>query len=119
MCGIIEFERYSYSPTKFADENPQQLGKNHLERALKDYNGQTYWLTLNLKSLLNIENSFMPNWLSFALGYSGDSMTQPYPQNNNLVSRQYFLSLDVDLNKIKTKSPLLNSIFLNFKLRLF
>ena len=56
----------------------------------------------------------MPNWLSFALGYSGDSMTQPYQQNNNLASRQYFISLDVDLNKIKTKSPLLNSILHTF-----
>lgn len=44
--------KYSYSPTKWAKENPEQLGGNHLERALKDYNGQTYWMSFNLKSLM-------------------------------------------------------------------
>ena len=43
--------KYSYSPTKWADVNPEQLGSTYLERLLKDYNGQTYWITFNIKSL--------------------------------------------------------------------
>ena len=104
--------KYSYSPTNWALENPEQLGSNHLERALKDYNGQTYWLTCNLKSIFNIENTNLPNWLSIALGYSGSAMINPYP--NETSYRQYLFSLDVDLNKIKTKSTFLNSILHTF-----
>jgi len=75
--------KYSYSPTKFAAKNPEQLGGNHLERALKDYNGQTYWMSFNLKSLMQIENKNFPNWLSVALGYSATGMETPFTQNND------------------------------------
>ena len=106
--------KYSYSPTKWAEENPAQLGKNSLERVLKDYNGQTYWLTFNIKSLLNITNENFPDWFSLALGYGGDSMTEPYPNDDARVYRQYYLSFDVDLNRIKTKSKIINSLFHTF-----
>ena len=107
--------KYSYSPTSFADQNPDQLGGNNLERALKDYNGQTYWLSFNLKSLLNIEQEEFPNWLNLAIGYSGDNMTHPYhEQGDDERKRQYLLSLDVDLTRIKTKSKTWNSILHTF-----
>ena len=107
--------KYSYSPTRFADQNPEQLGGNNLERALKDYNGQTYWLSFNLKSLLNINSSDFPQWLSLAIGYSGTNMITPYQQKeDNLRRRQYFLSLDIDLTTIKTKSKTWNSILHTF-----
>lgn len=106
--------KYSYSPTKWAIENPSQLGKTHLERALKDYNGQTYWLTFNIKSLLAIEKKNFPDWLSLAFGYGANSMTQPYPQGDHNIYRQYFLSFDVDLNKINTRSKTVNSILHTF-----
>ena len=106
--------KYSYSPSAWAVENPSQLGGNHLERILKDYNGQTYWLTFNIKSLLNIQNESFPTWLSLALGYGGDFMTQPYPDDEKKRYRQYFLSFDVDLNKIKTKNKIFNSVLHTF-----
>ena len=104
--------KYSYSPTKWTLKNPEQLGNNHVERALKDYNGQTYWLTCNLKSIFNIENQKFPNWLSIAFGYSGNAMLTPYPTDDSY--RQYLFSLDIDLNKIKTKSSFLNSVLYTF-----
>ena len=106
--------KYSYSPTKWAAKNPEQLGSSHLERALKDYNGQTYWLTFNLKSLFNIENENFPNWLSLALGYGADSMIKPYPEDSENVYRQYFVSFDVDLNKFKTNNKTVNSVLHTF-----
>ena len=107
--------KYSYSLTRFADQNPEQLGGNNLERALKDYNGQTYWMSFNLKSLLNINSSDFPQWLSLAIGYSGTNMITPYQQKeDNLRRRQYLLSLDVDLTTIKTKSKTWNSILHTF-----
>ena len=107
--------KYSYSPTRFADQNPEQLGGNNLERALKDYNGQTYWMSFNLKSLLNINSSDFPQWLSLAIGYSGTNMITPYQQKeDDPRRRQYLLSLDVDLTTIKTKSKTWNSILHTF-----
>jgi len=107
--------KYSYSPTKFAANNPEQLGESHLERALKDYNGQTYWMSFNLKSLMQIENENFPNWLSLALGYSATGMETPFAQNNDSDrEREFLLSLDVDLTKIKTKNKVLNSILYTF-----
>ena len=107
--------KYSYFPTKFATKNPEQLGGNHLERALKDYNGQTYWMSFNLKSLMQIENKNFPNWLSVALGYSATGMKTPFAQNNDLErEREFLLSLDVDLSRIKTNSKILNTVLHTF-----
>ena len=107
--------KYSYSPSRWAELNALQLGKNHLERALKDYNGQTYWLSFNMKSLLNIKQVEFPNWLNLAIGYSGDNMIYPESKSDpELRRRQYLLSLDIDLTRIKTKSKTWNSIFHTF-----
>ena len=107
--------KYSYSPSNISAKNPEQLGSNHLERVLKDYNGQTYWLTLNLKSLLQIENSDFPSWLSLALGYGADEMVNPYHEEGDAERyRQFLMSFDVDLNKIKTKNKTLNSVLHTF-----
>lgn len=107
--------KYSYIPSNIAIKNPEQLGSNHLERALKDYNGQTYWLTLNIKSLFQIENPYFPSWLSLALGYGADGMVNPYQEEGDgEIYRQFLMSFDVDLNKIKTKNKTLNSVLYTF-----
>ena len=63
---------------------------------------------------MQIENENFPSWLSVALGYGGDSMTQPYPDNEKKEYRQYYLSVDVDLNKIKTKNKTVNTVLHTF-----
>jgi hypothetical protein len=108
--------KFSYRPTKWAAKNPEQLGGNHLQRILKDYNGQTYWLSFNMKSLLNIQSVDFPEYLNLSLGYGAHFMDQPYPKEGQKVwrKREYYLSLDVDLTKIKTKSKTLNTILHSF-----
>ena len=106
--------KYSYSPTKYAKLNPEQLGSNYLERPLKDYNGQTYWLSLNIKSLFLTDYRNFPAWLNIAVGHGADKMSQPYPQflntSENDFERQFYMSFDIDLNKIKTKNQFVNSV---------
>ena len=102
--------KYSYSPSRWAKINPQQLGYNHLERSLKDYNGQTYWVSFNVNSTFNISKYDFPNWLNLALGYGADGMTSPYTDDYQQSNRQFFMSFDIDLSKIKTKSKTLNSV---------
>jgi len=113
--------KYSYHPSQWAKQNPKQLGETHLQRALKDYNGQTYWLSFNIKSLFKLKKECFPNWLSVSVGYSGNKMTTPYQEyskpNGNWSpqrTRQYFMSFDIDLNKIRTKNKTLNSVLHTF-----
>lgn len=107
--------KYSFHQTKYAKLSPDKLGEGFLEELLKDYNGQTYWLSFNIHSFL--KNDHIPKWLNIAVGYGADGMMFAHnePVNgviaNKTRKRQFYLSLDVDLSRIETKSHLLRSIF--------
>lgn len=105
--------KYSFHRTQFAQQRPNKLGEGLSEEFLKDYNGQTYWLSANMNSFLKTET--IPNWLNLAFGYGAAGMLtgearDPLFLNQNR-RRQFYLSLDVDLTKIKTKSNVLKTIF--------
>ena len=105
--------KYSFHQTEIAKQRPNILGKNYLQQALKDYNGQTYWLAANIWSF-NKKSSF-PKWINIALGYGANEML--YGNSNTGIAmlhnpyRQFYFSLDVALTKIKTNSEFLKSIF--------
>lgn len=107
--------KYSFHRTKYAKLRPDKLGENFLQEVLKDYNGQTYWLSANLYSFFKSDK--IPKWLNFAIGYGADGMLTGtnesldgfYSDQNRI--RQYYLSFDVDLSRIKTKSHLLKTVF--------
>ena len=109
--------KYSFHTTDYAEKRPEILGDNILEQSLKDYNGQTYWLSANLWSFN--KKSKIPKWFNIALGYGAEGMISGYEDiilNNTLIPgqerfRQFYLSLDVDLTKIKTRSKLLKTVF--------
>ncbi|RED45907.1 DUF2279 domain-containing protein [Seonamhaeicola aphaedonensis] len=107
--------KYSFHQTKYASINPEKLGNNLLEQVLKDYNGQTYWLSVNLHSFFR--DSKIPKWLNVAVGYGAEGMLgESEDIDNQLLTsnsrrRKLYLSFDVNLNRIKTHSPLLRSIF--------
>lgn len=112
--------KFSYFPSEYAQYNPALLGNNGIERALKDYNAQTYWLSINPQSFSSSRKIF-PKWLNIAVGYGAKGMTGTYYNSpiingqaipNFTRTRQFYLSLDLDLSKIKTKSEFLR-LFLN------
>jgi uncharacterized protein YfiM (DUF2279 family) len=105
--------KYSFHRTEFAKQRPDKLGNGLSEEFLKDYNGQTYWLSANINSFFKSES--IPNWLNLAFGYGADGMLtgdadDPLYLNQNR-TRQYYLSLDLDLSRIKTNSHILKTIF--------
>lgn len=113
--------KWSAHPTKFAEFRPEQLGHNHAESLIKDYNGQTYWLSCNIHSFLKKDSRF-PKWLNFAAGYGVDGLTGgnsnpsevdgvPLPYFDR--RRQYYLAPDIDLSRIKTSSATVN-LFLKY-----
>ena len=52
--------KYSYSKSGIADSNNELFGNTILQRSLKDYNGQTYWLSVNINSFFELEKSSFP-----------------------------------------------------------
>jgi hypothetical protein len=64
-----------------------------------------------------VTTSKLPKWLNLAFGYGADGMLTGKDEivDNLFISqnrqRQFYLSLDVDLSKIKTKSRFLQSLF--------
>jgi uncharacterized protein YfiM (DUF2279 family) len=116
--------KFSFSESGYAPMRPNLLGKTLPEQILKDYNGQSYWLSINPSSIFKINPVYFPRWLNFAFGYSGDGMIAARSdqsiimQNLNLTyyfktvhSRQFYFSLDIDLRKIPVKNKTLKSLF--------
>ena len=108
--------KFSFHSTQFAKQRPEVLGASFSEQLLKDYNGQTYWLSTNLRSFM--PDSKLPKWFNVALGYGAEGMlTATSSSDAGLVLpdyeryRQFYLSLDIDLTKIETKSSLLRTLF--------
>lgn len=106
--------KFSFHTTKYAASRPEVLGESLNEQILKDYNGQTYWLSVNPHAFF--KESKVPKWLNVAFGYgadgmvSGDKNPTEFPLKHDRI-RQYYLSLDVDLTKIPTNSSFLKTVF--------
>jgi len=107
--------KFSFMTTEYAQNNPEKLGETKLEQILKDYNGQTYWLSFNLRSFF--KESKIPKWLNFSIGYGANGLPEdsldystspPQPIESY---RQLFTSIDVDLTKIPTNSDFLKTVF--------
>jgi uncharacterized protein YfiM (DUF2279 family) len=102
--------KFSFFPTKLAKKRPELLGKTLPEQFLKDYNGQTYWLSVNIDKFLPHTSRF-PKWLSAAFGYGANNMLYGRDSQNLAEGfdpyRQYYLSLDIDLTAIRTRSKVL------------
>lgn len=107
--------KYSYHSTQYAEQRPGTLGDGIFEEFIKDYNGQTYWLSFNLKSFF--KQSKLPAWLNVAMGYGGEGMLTGNGEPidgmffEQYRERQYYLSMDIDFSKIKTNSHFLKTIF--------
>jgi hypothetical protein len=117
--------KFGYNPYDYPDDlkprRDELYGTTLPEQLLKDYNSQRYWLSGNLKSISG--SSKLPAWLNLAFGYSADAL---YGADSNVWTddqgnhfdrseipriRRFYLSPDIDLTKIKTKSKFFRSVF--------
>jgi hypothetical protein len=85
---------------------------------LKDYNGQSYWLSFNIASFLPASTHF-PQWLNLSAGYGAEGMIgafknptevngRPIPEFRRY--RQFYFSFDTDLYRIDGLSPLASTL---------
>jgi uncharacterized protein YfiM (DUF2279 family) len=118
----FSFHRKSYSDPMLNERSDDLFGSSWTERMLKDYNGQTYWLSANLKSFFRGSN--LPAWLNVAIGYGADGMFGGFhniwidedtgvPVNRTDIKRyrQWFLAPDINLSKIKTNKKGVKVLF--------
>ncbi|MCS6796707.1 MAG: YfiM family protein [Raineya sp.] len=105
--------KFSFSTSGYASLRPNVLGKNLAEQILKDYNGQTYWLSVDFAYLTKIKK--FPAWLNVAFGTGANEMIYAREPENNANGfqsyRRFFLGLDFHLANIPTKSRFLKKIF--------
>ncbi|MGI9545557.1 MAG: DUF2279 domain-containing protein [Cyclobacteriaceae bacterium] len=110
--------KFSYSPSTYTQYRPGYFGSTELEKLATDYNGHTYWLSFN-HDLITPKNWNLPPWLNLAVGYGANGMLyefenppyyrgQPLPEFRRY--RQFYLSPDIDLSKIKTRSKFLRTV---------
>jgi hypothetical protein len=113
--------KFSAHLTAYASQRPDLLGKSFHERIIKDYNGQTYWISANIYDFLG-ENAqkWYPKWLCLSVGYGAEGLIGGYiiptPDVKEREYRQWYLSLDVNLRKIKTRYKGLNEVIHAFNL---
>jgi uncharacterized protein YfiM (DUF2279 family) len=118
----FSFHRKTYSDPMLNQRSDALFGRSAAERLLKDYNGQTYWASMNLKPFFPKSN--LPEWLSVSLGYGAEGM---FGARSNLAKdaagnvifdrrdipryRQWFLAPDIDLTKIRTNKKAVKFLF--------
>jgi hypothetical protein len=103
------YPKFSFHTTGFASQRPDVLGDNTLSQFFKDYNGQTYWFSVDIDKFTTF-----PKWLNVAIGYGAENMIYARDYQNEQLSlnpyRQYYLSLDFDLTAIKTRSKAIKTL---------
>jgi uncharacterized protein YfiM (DUF2279 family) len=111
----FSFHHKNYSDPMLDQRSKTLFGNSTAQQFIKDYNGQTYWASANLRSFF--PKSKLPPWLALSVGYGADGM---FGARDNIGKdktgnitfnrpdikryRQWFLAPDIDLSKIKTKS---------------
>jgi hypothetical protein len=102
--------KFSFHQTEYATERPHILGDSYPSEMLKDYNGQTYWLSFDMDKFIKF-----PKWLNLAIGYGAEGMVYANDEPNYEMGyhsyRQYYFSLDPDLTSIRTNSKALKTLF--------
>jgi hypothetical protein len=89
---------------------PEVLGDGLMEEILKDYNGQTYWLSFDISKFTK---KAFPKWLNIAVGYGAEEMIYATDAANEEAGldpyRQWYLGLDLDLTHIRSRSGFVNT----------
>ena len=102
--------KFSFHTTKYSQIRPNTLGDNFTSELLKDYNGQTYWLSFDMDKFIKF-----PKWLNLAVGYGAQQMVYARDGENKDAGydayRQYYIAIDFDLTGIKTRSKVLKTAF--------
>lgn len=100
--------RFSFQRTGYAPLRPNVLGDYWTSELIKDYNGQTYWLSFDIDKFVRF-----PKWLNIAVGYGANGMVYANDRDNLANGfnprRQWYLSLDFDVSHVKSRYKAVNA----------
>lgn len=108
--------KFSYLPSPYAQYRPEILGKSHPERLLKDYNGQTYWLSFSPNRIFN-SNYNKKSKVNLCIGYSTNEKLKGdlnVYTSGNKIFRAYnslYLSVDINFENIEFKREFYRKLF--------
>ena len=106
--------KFSFHRTNYPTKRLENLGNSYVGEMLKDYNGQTYWLSADVSRFLPVGSRY-PKWLNVAVGYGAEGMIMGDPTLNREHGyrpyRKFYLSPDLNLGNIPTHSPVLRKVF--------
>jgi len=118
----FSFHKKNYGDAELNARANKIFGKSETERFFKDYNAATDWVSVNIKSFFT--EAKVPPWLAVAFGYGAEGMfgarSNIAVDNNGVITfdrseirryRQWYLSPDIDLTKIKTNKKGLRFLF--------
>lgn len=104
------FPKLSFHRTDYAPLRPNTLGDGVPSEIFKDYNGQTYWLSVDMDKFIHF-----PRWLNIVVGHGAEGMVYARVNENIAAGypapyRQFYLGLDLDLRAIKSRSKVVNTL---------
>lgn len=102
------YPKFSFHQTEYASLRPDVLGAG-ISEILKDYNGQTYWLSTDVDKFVRF-----PKWINLAVGYGAEEMIYANDLQNIEAGydphRQFYISIDFDLTAIQTQSKVVKGL---------
>lgn len=118
--------KFSFYPKRYVQPDLEArankiYGKSIVERIVKDYNSQNYWISADIHSLFHADK--WPSWLNIAVGYGANGMFGAMSnigrdKNGNIIFdrsdirryRQWFLSPDLNFLAIKTHKKAIRTL---------
>lgn len=104
--------KFSFHTTNYGPQRLEIFGSSLPEQILQDYNGQSYWLSVDVAAFLKSESRF-PKWLNIAAGYGAGNMIYGNPNQNRLAGyksyRQFYISPDIDLRYLPVRNKILKA----------
>jgi uncharacterized protein YfiM (DUF2279 family) len=112
--------KFSFAPTEFSTVRPAILGGSYGESLMKDYNGQTYWLSFSPGTFF--KKSKIPKWACISVGYgvhaklvgSEEYYLDQSTGKEYYSKREILFSLDIDFSRIPVKKQWLKVLLKQF-----
>lgn len=105
--------KYSFRPSPYASLRPEVLGSSATEQWLKDYNGQTYWLSVDWQAFFARRPLTVP--LTLTVGYGAEAMVYARREENLQAGfspySQLYFSIDVEWSRVPASKPWLRTAF--------